>query len=342
MRAFLTGQDRVVPTHHPRVIVEVAAARGADPEELLARTGLTAAQLADPDTRLTIDELEALERGALALTGDPALGLEVARRVRLPMTGMLGVAAQNAPDLRAALDLVARYLRWLAPAWALEVGEAADEVTLTFRETLPRGDLIVFATEALAFGLQTLAAEFLGARLPVRAAQFAYPAPPHAARYAEFVDGRVTFGADVTVAHLDARHLARAIPGADPAMAKLSERYCAEQAAGTLAAGGLLEQVRAALRAPDRPPDPARLARQLRTSPRTLRRELARAGSSYQALADELRRERALSWVRTTNLTIAQISERLGFSDVRAFRRAFGRWTGQTPADYRAAAGSGS
>ncbi|MBM4362292.1 MAG: helix-turn-helix transcriptional regulator, partial [Deltaproteobacteria bacterium] len=99
--------------------------------------------------------------------------------------------------------------------------------------------------------------------------------------------------------------------------------------------------VRAALRAPDRPPDPTRLARQLRTSPRTLRRELARAGSSYQALADELRRERALSWVRTTNLTIAQISERLGFSDVRAFRRAFGRWTGQTPADYRAAGESG-
>jgi AraC-like DNA-binding protein len=60
-------------------------------------------------------------------------------------------------------------------------------------------------------------------------------------------------------------------------------------------------------------------------------------GTSYLELLDESRRFRAQEWVRATHMTFEEIAERLGFSDVRSFRRAFKRWTGRTPGDVREA-----
>jgi AraC-like DNA-binding protein len=64
-------------------------------------------------------------------------------------------------------------------------------------------------------------------------------------------------------------------------------------------------------------------------------------GTSYQTLIDESRRVRAEEWVRSTHMTIEQVSGRLGFSDVRSFRRAFKRWTGVTPHAFRGGPGDG-
>jgi AraC-like DNA-binding protein len=58
-------------------------------------------------------------------------------------------------------------------------------------------------------------------------------------------------------------------------------------------------------------------------------------GTSYQTLLENSRRTRALEWVTATTLTFDEIAKRLGFSDVRSFRRAFKRWTGHTPGDHR-------
>ena len=62
---------------------------------------------------------------------------------------------------------------------------------------------------------------------------------------------------------------------------------------------------------------------------------------AYQALAEQSRRARALEWVSTTAMTFDQIAGQLGFSDVRSFRRAFKRWTGSTPNEYRDASRAG-
>jgi AraC-like DNA-binding protein len=85
----------------------------------------------------------------------------------------------------------------------------------------------------------------------------------------------------------------------------------------------------------ERPPDLEKVASALQTSTRSLRRALHDVGTSYQELLDELRRTRAEEWVRTTDLTFEQMAERLGFSNVRSFRRAFKRWTGRTPGEFR-------
>ena len=69
----------------------------------------------------------------------------------------------------------------------------------------------------------------------------------------------------------------------------------------------------------------------------TLRRKLKEEGSAYQSLVDEMRRDVAMSYMKSTDLTFGEISYLLGFSTPGAFQRAFKRWSGQTPGEFRKA-----
>lgn len=87
---------------------------------------------------------------------------------------------------------------------------------------------------------------------------------------------------------------------------------------------------------PDRPlPGFDAMADALGMSSRTLRRRLDEEGTSYQTIKDNLRREHATRLLEKTSLPIAEIADRLGFSDASAFHRSFRKWTGLAPGDYR-------
>jgi AraC-like DNA-binding protein len=83
-----------------------------------------------------------------------------------------------------------------------------------------------------------------------------------------------------------------------------------------------------------RPADNASLAdiaRERNVDPRTLRRQLVAAGTSFRELADEVHETLATELLRTGGLTVDGVAERLGYADASSFTRAYKRWTGCTP-----------
>ena len=60
---------------------------------------------------------------------------------------------------------------------------------------------------------------------------------------------------------------------------------------------------------------------------------------SFHALADEVRQKVADLYLRQPDIAIAEVAYLLGFSDQSAFNRAFRRWYGMTPKQYRTQAG---
>ena len=89
-----------------------------------------------------------------------------------------------------------------------------------------------------------------------------------------------------------------------------------------------------------RPPPPPgwyvpEVARRLGVSVRTLQRRLLSEGLTYARVVDRVRRETAVRLVTSTTLPLADVREKVGFADERAFRRAFRRWTGSSPAELR-------
>jgi AraC-like DNA-binding protein len=77
------------------------------------------------------------------------------------------------------------------------------------------------------------------------------------------------------------------------------------------------------------------IARAMAVSARTLHRRLAREGSRFSTLVDEVRRERALVLLEDRTLSCSEIAFLLGYAEPAVFFRAFKRWTGMSPHAYR-------
>jgi AraC-like DNA-binding protein len=84
-------------------------------------------------------------------------------------------------------------------------------------------------------------------------------------------------------------------------------------------------------------PSAEEVARELHMSRRTLSRKLLAEGTNFTDLLDDMRRRSALRYVADRELGLSEIAFLLGFSQTGAFHRAFKRWTGQTPLEYRRA-----
>lgn len=82
-------------------------------------------------------------------------------------------------------------------------------------------------------------------------------------------------------------------------------------------------------------PTQEQLATALGLSLSTFRRRLSRSGTSFRELRESCLQDKAKHWLDHTDMKIADISARLGFSDAGAFRRAFGQWTGKAPTEWR-------
>jgi AraC-like DNA-binding protein len=98
----------------------------------------------------------------------------------------------------------------------------------------------------------------------------------------------------------------------------------------------LSAQVRAALAADLRGgPTLEGVAARLGVPPRSLQRRLAAEGTSYNGLLDQVRHELALRYLRQRELALVEVAFLLGFAEQSVFQRAFRRWTGTSPAEWR-------
>ncbi len=318
VRKFFTLEDPVVPLLHPRLVVETAAQQGADRKALLEGTDVNEAMLASPDARISYIQFGLLTRNALRLTGNPTLGLDVGRNLHLPHMGMLGLAIMSSGTAGAALGATLRHHKRVAPGWdlSLEVDGAIGRFIAT--EAISFTPFQAFATEMLLAAFDTQASMLIGRKLPIVRISLCYPAPPHAERYRQAHDVPVLFDQRRTEVEFESSLLQEPLAFSEPATAKLAEQYFAEHPAQHAATDGLILQVRKRLLAArGKPPDVGQLARELQTSERSLRRGLQELGTSYQELLDEMRRERAIEWARSTAMSFDQIASQLGFSDVR-------------------------
>ncbi len=333
-RKYFDYDDPVIPTHFPRLMVEVASDQGADRAGLLSGTAISTAMFDSPEARISLRQYSRLCRNALRITGNSGLGIDLGRRVHLSNLGMLGLAAMSSADAKAAVELCLRYYRLLAPFWDVSLQADRDLARIVLGESVPLREQQVFATEIFLVSSISIGRALLGPEFSIHSVDLSYPKPHHAQRYAEITDAPVRFSRPVTQIVMDAALLQKKLPSSDPATVRAAERQCA--ASLSSAAEGLVGNVRRLLEAsPGRYLGPQELAQALQTSERTLRRELVEMGTSYQSLLDMARCKHATELLVGTNMSINEIAEMLGFSEGSALRRAFKRWTGRTVVEYR-------
>jgi AraC-like DNA-binding protein len=338
----MTGRARVntVSNAYLRGLLDHVQARGLEPARLLAGAGLA---LDDRDGRVTEAQAADLFDRAAALLDDPALGLHAGEGIRPGHYGALGYVAMNCATLAEALDSLRRYQSLVIDLGEVGMKMEADTVVLSWQPDTER-PYRQLAEFNLA-GLLTFTRWMAGRDAQPAWIELAYPAPADLHEHAR------VFGCDL---RFDRPHYRLALPQAwlrapliqpDPAMRELMQRLADQQLRALPREGeDLLARARGLIaRQLKQPPvELDGIATQLATSPRSLQRRLAEAGLSFSQLTEQVRRELAERYLQDASMNLTDIAFLLGYSEQSAFQRAFKRWSGQTPAQFRAQAAARS
>lgn len=310
--------------------------RGITPDEALAETRVTLAQLDEPNARVTVSTMiEVMVRGA-ELAGDPSLGLELGLSLKPTAHSWFGIAVMTAGTLGAATELGARYLAVRGPVRIHMFREGARAV-MQFEEVYELGPARALALECVLGGVISMGEFLLGHSFAHPEIEFFadFAEAPHHARFRDRLP-RVHYDAGKLEARFPAAWLDRRLSFAEPfayreAVAALDHEL---QLVGN--DQDLVQRTRALLAEPERRfPDLDEAAALLGLSSRSLRRHLQARGATFHQLRDEARRARAITLLEQSSISVAAIARELGYSDVAAFSRAFQRWTGTQPSAHR-------
>lgn len=334
-------QKATVPLSYLQLLLEIAAERGLSQAQVLAGVPFDPARLSEPEGRMSPMQWTLMLSNALQLTRDPALGYEYGLRMRPSSHGFLGYATLSCGSMREALEITLRYFEARQRNFTMRMETRGDEVFIEVREKQPIPVLRSHFYEHILIGLARGVAACLGmemTQLPEGEIWFDWPQPDYHAAFRTRLPA-VRFSQHANLLRLPARLLDLRPVLADPHASKQAIALCERelaQAGGSQEDIGLRVCAELVTSAEGGYPDQATVARRMNMSSRSLARKLQAGGSSYQALLDEARRRDAQALIEQNTLAIQAIATRLGYTNPANFTRAFGRWTGESPSEYRA------
>jgi AraC-like DNA-binding protein len=308
----------------------VLEAAGGSKVQLLAELDVTEDTLTAPEQRVALTDALAIVERAVELSSRGPLTMALSMTPSATSAGPVGFAAIACATVGESLAVSLRYAPLVSAAIRLLLRTEGERVALDAEPVFDMGAAGNVIIPAMLIALWRSGQTFTGQPL-VGDVEFSFPEPDYFKAYASLAPGAVRFDQPrdrllFERAYLDLP-LVTANASAARAMCEECERLLQELSReSTLAA-----RVQEALFAADGSLCSARrLARQLGMSERTLKRRLAEQQTSYTALLDAARRTRALALIGS-ELSVEEVSARLGYSDAANFTRAFRRWTGQSP-----------
>ncbi|RKJ96512.1 AraC family transcriptional regulator [Alicycliphilus denitrificans] len=318
-------------------VLAAAERAGVPRERLLAQAGIAPAELAHE--RWPIDHITRLWRAAAHCTQDAGFGLKAGAMVGPGSFNVVSYLLQSAPSLRAAIGVVQQYQRLISDGGRFQVIAGAQAGWVVYH---PRQGALAFSPhqiEAVLAAVVAFSRWVTGRAVRPLQVQFSQPRVGPLAGYREAFGCPVAFEQAFSGVLLDNALLDAPLPQADAQLARLHHQYAAQRLAVLSQGGALAQELRAWIAAAlqGRVPTRAEAARALGLSERTLARRMRAQRLSFSALLDSVRREAALQAVAESGRPLAEIGQALGYAEPSVFWRAFRRWTGCTPAQWRGA-----
>jgi AraC-like DNA-binding protein len=310
--------------------------QGVDSERIRRLPGLT--DLSDPDARVPEATAEAAWSLAATLAQDPILGVHIAESLPRGALDLVEYSFRSSPSLAMALERLARYGRVLSDRVAARLDARGDGLLLLVGDTantpLHPGRAEFALTVALRF-----AREGTGENIAPLQVCFTHRAPKDTSEYRRFFRIPVRFSAGANSMTLSAVDAGRPLQDADEGLSlmvrrRLDKILTARQPHGSGALCGhvrhmVVERLGATTLTLDV------IAKAFGLSRRTFIRRLAREGTSFRTILDDVRREFASALLHDRSLSIADVAFFLQYSEPAAFNRSFRRWTGRTPSEFR-------
>jgi AraC-like DNA-binding protein len=318
-------------------LLDMVAAAGGNPDQVLNAAELDCGVLAVSDHFIPAATFAAILNEAARSTHDDCFGLHFGERFDPKHIGPLIYVALNSPTIGAAIENVERYLHVYdsSAKWSCAVED--DRAYICFMLTdLDIDDLRQSNEHGMTLILNTVRM-MIGSQWAPLEVRFAHAAPERVGEHQRIFRAPVLFGAAMNTLVIERSLIEAQVPAADGKLYPIVKRYLDQILDAVPKEDELLTTVRKSIAESMREGDPtlARVAKKLGVSPRTLERRLEERGIRFKKLMDDTRRRFAIDYLAERAHTLTQVAFLLGYSEVSAFNRAFKRWTGLTPMNYR-------
>ncbi|HEU4728528.1 MAG TPA: AraC family transcriptional regulator ligand-binding domain-containing protein [Kofleriaceae bacterium] len=308
-----------------KVIVDYAAARGID----VTRPDV---DLSHRDLRVPAHLDDAIWQAADDALGDDDLGIHIAESgISAESFGVVGYLVRASTTLGEALARAQEFHRLVKDRGRLEILASPAGAMVIDAPELERAQWPRPIAELTIANYLHLARAWTGARIVPREVRFQHARPRDTRELERFFGAKLRFDQRDNALVLPREVLALPFTTSEPALGAYLEASAAARLE-QLPAPSLIDEVRGAIDDEMRNGDVdiERVARRIGVTPRSLQRRLRDEGTSYRELVDTIRHKRAVDLL-SRGVPFGDIAERLGFSEARAFRRAFRRWTGLVP-----------
>ena len=330
--------DRVQREFFRQLLLELEKA-GVSPERLFSELRRRGVDFSNDSQALVAgaEEMVLLET-AVELSGDPCLPICLGQKVGIASFGSFGFALMSCADLRESIRLLIRYGQvFFQPTWGAHEyqGGLMLRANLTTRSPARKR----YATELSFSNLSALGRALYGSQIENAEGveiQLSYTRPAHSSCYSDAFRVPVSFDCEHSQLFLPQQVLDTPVKTANRSEHVIFLQQCEEMLRGL----NNVEKTTAAVRqvliqsAGDFL-DVAQVARRLHMSERTLRRRLEAESTSFRSTFEEVKDLLAREYLVETQLTVAEIAHLLGYSETVNFRRAFVRWNGVTPSQFR-------
>ncbi len=333
---IFTRTEPILLPYYPRLVYLALLELGYDEAQLFDGLDLSAEQLQDERSRLSIEQHEGFILRALDITDNPNLAVQLGKMLG-PSEGNLALMAiANSGRISKALDMMTRYHMLFTRVFSIRLVDVDERPAMELESQLEHERVNYFAISAFLLFLDNFFYRVLGGEHLLDAVDLTLSQP------ARFEEVRREFAFPIAFDQPKARIYFRTalldepLNQTDPQTVRLliemNERQLQEAEAEMSFVGSVKSLLVDQIVAPPKLDDAASL---LGVSSRGLRRKLAEAGTSYQKLLDSLRLKIAVKLLTDTDTPVSSIGYELGFDNASDFGRAFKRWSGQSPSALR-------
>ncbi|EPK5793155.1 TPA: AraC family transcriptional regulator [Pseudomonas aeruginosa] len=313
-------------------IMRYAQRHGIDVDRIVQGLGLSADYLVSAEARISSRQLNAFISRAIKVFEEPGLGLILGGEQSLTSMGLVGFGMMCCRDIQEAIEFYSEFQTRSGGYLDFYIDFNPEEIVLRTEMPYYDRELVSFYVEG-AFSTMLRIGHLLTYKALVpKLITFEYERPAHWQMYEELFRCPLLFGAPNSSVVYDIKIAEIKIPSENrltknlvrEALKKISENKSDFLDIVNFIRYRINESV-------ESPPNIESLALALNMSSRTLRRRLDDSGIKYADLLNEIRLNRALKLFANGSARMEEVSTKLGFSDCRSFRRAFSRWTGQSP-----------
>ena len=339
-------KDKGIPGVYGLLLLDVVSRWGYHEQNLFAPFGLSTAQLADPEMRLPLETTNELIKMALLLTGESSLAFHLGAQMRISIHGTIGYAIMTSHTMGDAMMLASRFISMRLPFMQMYVSELGHKTSLQFQTDIEMQPLRNEIVLAVLIGMHFMSKSLTGIDVE-STIDVDFPIPAGFERfYKHLPNSKINFDQSHTMISFDRMYLDLKMVNADPISSQIAINQC-EAELSALGIQGRRQRISMKVReilTRHLPQDPEKtghllgieaVAERLHMSDRTLKRQLSREGTTFSNIVEEIRYRHATALLSRTDFTLDQIAEQLGYSDLTNFSRAFKRWSGRSPSQWR-------